>query len=449
MAQVRSRTRLLAWAGSVAVALGGGYALVRRSRAAEPEFPTDPALDRTVDLLTGGYTFISTHARRLGTDVFATRVEGQRAVCVTGEAAARMFFTPDRFTRRRAIPASAVRLLQDAGSVQTLDGAAHRRRKALFLDVVSPGKVAELVAALRDEWRAAVLRWERLPAVPLHGEVRKVLCRAVCRWAAVPLREHDVARRTREFGAMIDAAGTLGPRNWRATWDRRGTERWIADVIRSVRKGRLRVPEGSAVHRIAHFCDERDALLDPETAAVELINVLRPTVAVAGFIAFEALALHEHPDARAVVAAGDAATLDAFSQEVRRFYPFFPAIGGRVREPFERRGFPFERGRWVLMDVYGTNHDPRIWGDPENFRPQRFLGAAPNDFALIAQGGGSYTEGHRCPGEPLTVELMKAAARLLTSDMRYDVPPQDSTIDFSRVPALPYEFRIANVRRVA
>lgn len=448
MAHVRSRTRLFAWAGSVAVALGGGYALVRRGRAAEPDVPSDLALDRTADLLTGGYTFISTQARRLGTDVFATRVEGRRAVCVTGEAAARMFFTPDRFTRQRAIPASAVRLLQDVGSVQTLDGAAHRRRKALFMEVLGPQKVAELVAALRDEWRAAVLRWERMPAVYLHHEVRKVLCRSVCRWAGVPLREQDVGRRTREFGAMIDAAGTLGPRNWRAAWERRGTERWIADVIRSVRKGRLRVAEGSAVHRIAHFCDERDALLDVDTAAVELINILRPTIAVAGFIAFEALALHEHPECRAVIASGEEATLEAFSQEVRRFYPFFPAIGGRVREPFDWRGFRFERGVWVLMDVYGTNHDPRIWGDPDTFRPQRFLGAAPNDFALIAQGGGSYTEGHRCPGEPLTVELMKAAARLLTADMRYDVPPQHPGVDFSRIPALPYAFKIANVRRV-
>jgi hypothetical protein len=34
------------------------------------------------------------------------------------------------------------------------------------------------------------------------------------------------------------------------------------------------------------------ALLDSRTAAVELLNVLRPTVAIAVFIVFEALALH-------------------------------------------------------------------------------------------------------------------------------------------------------------
>jgi fatty-acid peroxygenase len=42
---------------------------------------------------------------------------------------------------------------------------------------------------------------------------------------------------------------------------------------------------------------------------------------------------------------------------------------------------------------------------------------------------------------------MKTAATLLTADMHYDVPPQDLAVDLSRIPALPYDFTISNVRR--
>ena len=198
---------------------------------------------------------------------------------------------------------------------------------------------------------------------------------------------------------------------------------------------------------IASHHDEHGRLLGRNAAAVELINVLRPTVAVAGYIVFAAIALHDVPEARASLNGGADEDLEAFAQEVRRYYPFVPAVAGRVRQPFEWEGRSFCRGDWMLLDIYGTDHDHRAWDDPEAFRPGRFRGAAPREFALIAQGAGGYVEGHRCPGEPATIELIKTALRLLTTSMRYDVPPQETRVDLTRVPALPYRFTIANVRR--
>lgn len=97
---------------------------------------------------------------------------------------------------------------------------------------------------------------------------------------------------------------------------------------------------------------------------MELINVLRPTVAVAVYVTFAALALHEHADAAEQVRDGGAADRERFVQEVRRFYPFFPLVGGRVTTPFEWNGVHFPEGRRVLLDLYGTNRDARHWDDP-------------------------------------------------------------------------------------
>ena len=59
----------------------------------------------------------------------------------------------------------------------------------------------------------------------------------------------------------------------------------------------MRAPERSAAARFSEFRDLSGALPPPQVGAVELINVIRPTVAVARYVAFEALALHRYPDA--------------------------------------------------------------------------------------------------------------------------------------------------------
>jgi len=89
---------------------------------------------------------------------------------------------------------------------------------------------------------------------------------------------------------------------------RRRAEHWIEGVVRRVRAGELEAPPGCAARVIAEHRELDGALVDPEVAPVELINVLRPTVAVGRFVAFSALALHRHPEARAAVEGGATTT---------------------------------------------------------------------------------------------------------------------------------------------
>lgn len=415
-----------------------------------PAIPRERAFDSTLALLSEGYPFIQKRCRRHGTDLFETRLALWRVICMTGAGAAEVFYQPGHFTRRGAMPRTALWLLQDEGSVAVQDGAAHRRRKEMFMSLMSPEHIQRLTERFTDQWRARLEKWEARGPVVLHEEVQAVLCRAVCAWTGVPLTEDEARQRTREFAAMIDGAGSVGPRNWWGLLLRTRTERWARGLIEAVRDGTHDAPEDSALHVIASHRDRAGRRLDVEVAAVELLNVLRPTVAVARFITFAALALHEHPAWREKLReAGGEATREHFVQEVRRFYPFFPFIGGRVREAFDWRGYRFAGGTWVLLDLYGTDHDERLWDVPHVFRPERFAEQdEPDAFAFIPQGGGDHFAGHRCAGEWVTIALMKTAVRLLTESMRYDVPgEQDLRVSLSRMPTLPKSgFIIRNVR---
>ncbi len=401
------------------------------------DIPRSRPFDMTLPFLSTGYTFISDQCRELDTDAFETRLMLRKTLCILGEDGARMFFHPDRFTRKGAIPPTAMLLLQDRNSVQSLSGSAHRHRKGMFMRVLSPTSIESLVTAFSDAWRTSLDHWWQEKSVVLHTVVEEVLCRAAMQWAGIPFTVEDAVKRTREFSAMIEGAGAIGPRNWRGLLLRIRTERWAQQLIQSVRDGSLNPPPGSALSAVALHRDESGTLINQKVAGVELLNILRPVVAVARFITFGALALHEYPEHRERVSSGDDLSLEHFVQEVRRFYPFFPVLAGIARTPFEWRNRPFRKGTMVVMDLYGTNHDARIWGDPERFRPARFHDWDSSPYNFIPQGGGDVHTGHRCPGEQITIELTKSAMTLLSSEMRYTVPAQDLHIDLSRFPSIP------------
>jgi fatty-acid peroxygenase len=177
--------------------------------------------------------------------------------------------------------------------------------------------------------------------------------------------------------------------------------------------------------------------LSEAQAAVELLNVLRPTVAVAWLGTFAALALHEHPEHREALAAPDGDTArELFAQEVRRFYPFVPALAGRLTRPVEWGRMRLRQGAAVVLDVVGTNHDQRLWTRPESFMPERFGSGIPNEYEFVPQGGGRPDTGHRCPGEPLAVELVKATVGTLAR-YDYDLAAGSRGIDDRRIPTAP------------
>jgi fatty-acid peroxygenase len=175
---------------------------------------------------------------------------------------------------------------------------------------------------------------------------------------------------------------------------------------------------------------------------VELLNILRPTVAVARFVVFVAMALHSHRRLAELLRGfePESREVGAFVEEVRRTTPFFPATVARVRTPFEWQGVAFPEGRLVVLDLFGTDHDPATWSRPDEFLPARFedFDERPGAlYELVPQGAGNHAETHRCPGEWATVGIMRQAVQILGRELDYDVPAQDLRVSLRDAPALP------------
>jgi fatty-acid peroxygenase len=389
--------------------------------------------DRTTGFLSDGYEFLTRRIPASGW--LELRLGGLPAVAIGGAEAPEVFYASDRLTRVGAMPPTTLRLLQDKGSVQTLDGEAHRRRKRQFMALMTPASIDRLKELFEAAWRGRLAGRPTEKRFVLLRESERILCEAVCAWAGAPVTGREAAARTHEFSAMVGRAGAMGPDVAGALLLRQRNERWARRLIRDQRNGEGGAGFGEPLAEVAAWTGEGGDLLPVKVAAVELINLLRPTVAVARFIVFAAMALHRRPRWRQRLREGDDAVLEAFAQEVRRYFPFFPAMAGRVIQPFEWRGRDFRAGEWVLADLHGANHDPDRWEEPLRFYPDRFLrGAAAQEIA--AQGAGDPAAGHRCPGERITVELIKRATALLVA-MDYDVPPQDLRMRINRLPTAP------------
>lgn len=404
-------------------------------------------IDHTMAFMQEGYLFIRNRVKQFHSDIFETRLLGEKVVCMTGEEAAAVFYDPERFMKNGAAPKHVQKTLFGENAIQCMDGKAHLHRKQLFLSLTAPEHQKRLSELIINKWEAALREWRSMDQIVLYDEAAKVLCETACEWAGVPLAKSELQSRAEDFCAMVDGFGSIGTRYFKGKNARNRAEQWIAGLIEEVRSGTLSVEGGTALHSMAFHREYDGAPIAINMAAIELINLLRPIVAISTFITFAALALHQYPECLDKLRASDSHYYDMFTQEVRRYYPFAPLLAGRVKKDFVWKEYYFSKGTLVLLDIYGTNHDVRIWEDPFEFEPERFRNWKGNLYSFIPQGGGAADKTHRCPGEGITVELMKKSIDFLVNKITYTVPKQTLSYPMDRIPTLPDSgFIISNVK---
>ena len=410
------------------------------------QMPKEEGLDHSLTLLREGYMFLANRRKSFASNIFETRLLGQKAICMGGEEAAKLFYDNDKFIRTGAAPKRLQKTLFGVGGVQGLDEEEHRNRKGMFMSIMTPNHLERLNRLTQNYWDIKSREWEQKDQVVLYDESRELLCKLACEWAGVPLNEGEVKKRTEQLTKLFESASALGPEHWMGRHARKELEDWIGELVEQVRNSKLQPPEGTALNSFSFHKDIDGKLLDKEIVAVEVLNIIRPIVAISVYITFTGLAVHQYPENKPKLLKEDE-FLQMFVQEVRRFYPFFPATIARVKKDFIWNEFQFEEGTLTLLDLYGTNHDPHLWDNPEIFNPDRFARWEDSPFSFIPQGGGDFNMGHRCAGEWVTIEVMKVSLQYLANKLEYDLPNQDLSYSMVSIPSLPHSKVImANVK---
>lgn len=411
--------------------------------------PKEEGIDHSLNLLREGYLYILNRRQSFHSDLFETRLLGKKAVCMGGKEAADLFYDNSKFKRAGVAPNRVAETLFGKKGVQTLDGDAHKHRKKMFMSIMSQDRLKKMNEIAAKQWDTALTKWQQMDDVVLYEEALEIMCRTACEWAGVPVEDKDMKKLADDFRAMFESATAIGPSHWAGRHARNRVEKWMGNLIDQVREGKLNPEEGTALYTFSMHRDLEGNLLDQEVASVEVINILRPIVAIAVYITFSALGAHHYPEERKKLQSGNEKNTQMFVQEVRRFYPFFPFAAAEVKTDFTWKDYTFEKGTLTLLDLYGTNHDTNIWGNPEVFQPSRFENWDGSPFSFIPQGGGDYYLGHRCAGEWVTIEMMKVSLDFLVNQMTYDVPEQDLSYSKVSIPSLPKsKVVINNVQRV-
>ncbi len=334
--------------------------------------PKERGLDNTLNILKEGYLFIPNRMNLFNSHIFKTRIMGQKAICITGKEASKIFYNPDLFQRKGVAPKRIQKTLFGVNAIQGKDGLAHIKRKSLFMNILSQKEEEKIGRLVKEELIKSIDKWEHMGEVVLFREISEIICYVVCNWVGICITREEAKTRANDFLRMIYSFASVGPKYEKGKKARKSTERWIENIVEDVRNNKIKVGENSPLYKITFYKDTDNKLLDSKMVAIEVINTIRPIVAVSTYVVFAALALHTNPHCKEKLIKNEDNYYEIFVQEVRRFYPFTPFVVAKVKQNFLWNRYEFKKGDLVILDVYGINHDPQIWNEPEKFDPERF-----------------------------------------------------------------------------
>ena len=397
------------------------------------KIPKEPGLDHTLELLKEGYHFIVNRANKFDSRVIQTRLLGEKAICLIGKEEAELFYDNSRFFRQEVAPSIVQKTLLGVGGVQGLDGEEHRHRKAMFMAFMTEASLEEVQSLAKKEWKR--LLENSNDEIKIYDAAQIVLTRVALRWTGVPFKNDEAEDWASSLSPLFEMASNIGPKHLKSRWSRVQLENKIEGLVKKIRDDSIRVDQTKALYHFSWHKDINGELLDPHVVAVEVLNLLRPIVAISVYVDLTLFAVYEHPE-EADYARQSHDNLQHFIQEVRRYYPFFPAAIARVKKDFTWKGYQFKENTMTLLDLYGTNHDPNIWKKPHEFNPSRFKDWEGSPFDFIPQGGGEFDMGHRCAGEWITIDIMRVTLDYFLNDVEYVFPDQKSGFDMNDIPPI-------------
>lgn len=385
--------------------------------------------------------------QKMRDEVDAPVVKGEaftkEIIAIYGKEAAKKFYDPKNFKREGAMPEVVLNTLFGQDGVQTLDGEEHRHRKNIFMDLMTPDRMDDYHKILDKKMTAAFDAEQG--TFELFGLTRKILFEAITEWAGInldDLTDEEINDLSKYQISMISSSFTSPVDHIKGVNDRKKSEKWARKLIKEARENPIPGKEDVALYAFAEATDLDGELLSEKVAAVELLNIIRPTLALTVWAALMGHALFSRKDIYSDLKDDFDRLQDSFIQEMRRYYPFFPMLPAVSLREVEIDGYTIPEDSWVVLDLYGTDHDSRHIEKPEEFKVDRYVENAEDisyeeEYEMIAQGGGDFRSMHRCAGEWITLHTLRVLSDHLVNKYEFSVPEQDFEVAMDQFPTYP------------
>ena len=126
--------------------------------------------------------------------------------------------------------------------------------------------------------------------------------------------------------------------------------------------------------------------------------------------------------------------LKAVIRETLRLHPPIPLYPRVLSEDCEFAGYRVAKGTKVLTNVWAIGRDPKVWDEPDEFRPERFVGSGidfrGSDFQLVPFGSGRRI----CPGINFAAAAMELAVANLVHRFDWEMPGNIDIMDMAEAP---------------
>jgi hypothetical protein len=287
-----------------------------------------------------------------------------------------------------------------------------------------------------------VASWPLDTPFALHPRVRSLMLRLILR--AVLVDDDDSLDAL--HGRLLDSLSVAGSSvvqvaqlrhlpGWGGVWRRFVKHRSRADelIFALVRRRRTEAAHGDLLDALLAASNPDGSAMTDRQIRDNLMSMVlagHETTTAELAWAFQLLA-HNRPAQRGLLEEldGDMGEryLTATVEETLRHRPAFPFLIPRaVVEPVEIGGWTYRPPARLLGCTYLVHHDPRLYPEPQTFRPERFLGEVRQAPTWLPWGAGRKS----CVGRHFALLEMQTVLREVLSTRR--VLPASAAIEHER-----------------
>jgi cytochrome P450 len=409
----------------------------RQSSSTEPRLPPGPRLPPIAQTLVWAFAptwLMDRCSRRLGeafTVTFAP--SGLKLVLVSDPEAVKALFTAPADVAPSATKDSPVAPIVGRSSVLVLTGAEHMRQRKLLLPPFHGERMREYEDVIVEATRRDMTSWPLGTPMKLHERTRAITLEVILR--AVFGVEDGIGPLGATIGDLLEPAQTLAllrfalrrspgqlPPGAIARTLGRVDEMLYAEIARRREQSDL-AERTDILSLLLQARDEDGRPMTDGELRDELVTLLlagHETTATSVAWAIERLVRHPQKLARLVAEIDEGEReeyLTAVVNETLRVRPVVPIVVRMLQEDLQVGAHRLPAGTRVGASIYLTNRNPRVYDEPSEFRPERFLdgegGGEVNTFSWIPFGGGI----RRCIGASFALLEMKLILRTVLGEL--------------------------------